>query len=84
MPIATKASTMPADERLRPDDRENLQDRQKPSIQFDKEPAIVVGEPDPAVQLTTQHYQLMSERRILSFKSAPRLEGQGQDGKYKA
>src|SRR6516225_6451774 len=33
---------------------------------------------------TTQHYQLMSERRILSFKPAPRLEGQGQDGKYKA
>jgi hypothetical protein len=51
---------------------------------LDKEPATVVREPDPAAQLTTQHNQLMSERRILSFKPALRLEGQGQDGKYKA
>jgi len=55
-----------------------------PPIQLDKEPAIVVGEPDPAAQLTAQHNQPMSERRILSFKPAPRLEAQRQDGKYNA
>jgi hypothetical protein len=75
---------MPTLERLWTDDREDLQDRRKSSIQLDKEQAIVVGEPDPAAQLTAQHDQLMSERRILGFEPAPRLEGQDQDGKYKA
>jgi len=37
---------MPADERLRTDDRDDLQDRRKPSIQLDKEQAIAVGKPD--------------------------------------
>jgi hypothetical protein len=41
---------------------------------LDKEPAIVVCEPDPALHLTPQNDQLMSERRVLGFKSALRLE----------
>src|SRR5450631_3900888 len=36
-PVATKAGTMPLHEGLRTDDREDLQDRRKPSIQLDKE-----------------------------------------------
>jgi hypothetical protein len=40
---------------------------------LDKEPAIIVGEPHPDVPLTAQYNELMSERRVLSFKSAPRL-----------
>jgi hypothetical protein len=32
---------------------------------LDKEPAIVVCEPDPALHLTPQNDQLMSERRVL-------------------
>ena len=46
MPVPTKASPMLADERLRTDDRDDLQDRRKPSIQLDKEQAIAVGKPD--------------------------------------
>jgi hypothetical protein len=34
---------------------------------LDKETAIIVREPDPAL-LTAQNHQLMSERRILCFK----------------
>ena len=71
---------MPTHERLGTDDREDLQDRRKPSIQLDKEPAIVVREPDPALHLPPQNDQLMSERRILCFKPALRLEWRGQDG----
>src|SRR5687767_12188622 len=41
-PIAAKAHPMPTHEGLGPNDRENIQDRRKPSIQLDKEPAIVV------------------------------------------
>jgi hypothetical protein len=66
------------------DNRENRQDRWKPAIQLDKEPAIVVREPDLAPHLTPQNDQLMSERRVLGFKPARRLEWCGQDGQNEA
>jgi hypothetical protein len=62
------------------DDREGLQNRWKPAIQLDKEPAIAVCEPDPTLHTTPQNDQLMSERRVLGFKPALRLEWRGQDG----
>jgi hypothetical protein len=71
---------MPTDQRLGPDDRENLQDRRKPAIQLDKEPAIMVREPDATRQPTPQDNQLMSQHRVLSFKPQLRLEWRGQDG----
>lgn len=72
---------MPTQERHGTDDREDLEDRRKPSIQLDKEPAIVIPEPDPALHLTSQNDQLMSENRILRVKPAFRLEWQGQNRK---
>jgi hypothetical protein len=75
---------MPTHKRLGTDDREDLQDRRKPSIQLDKEPAILVGEPDPALHLTPQNDQLMPECRILCFKSPLRLEWRGQDSQDEA
>jgi len=75
---------MPTHERLGTDDREDLQDRRKPSIQLDKEPAIVVREPDPALHLTPQNDQLMSEGHVLCFKPALRLEWRGQDDQDEA
>jgi hypothetical protein len=54
-----------------------------PSVQLDEEPAIIVGEPDPALHLTPQNDQLMPECRILCFKPALRLEWRGQDGQEK-
>src|SRR5215469_11131792 len=57
-PVATKTSPVPPQERLGPDDRENLQDRWKPPVQPDKEQAIMVREPD-AARPTPQHGQLM-------------------------
>jgi hypothetical protein len=44
---------------------------------------VVVHEPDPALHFTPQNDQLMSERRILSFKPALRLEWRDQDGQAK-
>src|ERR1022692_4089499 len=81
-PITAKAGPMPTHERLRTDNREDLQDRREPSIQLDKEPAIVVCEPDRALHLTPQNDQLMSERCVLGFKPALRLEWRGPDGQY--
>jgi hypothetical protein len=66
------------------DDREDLQNRRKPSIQQDKEPAIVIRQQDPSPHLPPQDDQLMSERRILCFKPTLRLEGRGQDGQDEA
>jgi hypothetical protein len=71
---------MPTHQRLGPDNRENLQDRRKPAIQPDKEPAIMVREPDATRQPTPQDNQLMSKHRVLSFKPQLRLEWRGQDG----
>ena len=75
---------MPTHERLGTDDREDLQGRRKPSIQLDKEPAIVVGKPGAPTHLTPQNDQLMSEGRVLCFKPALRLEWRGQDGQNEA
>jgi hypothetical protein len=75
---------MPPHERLRLDDREDLQNRRKPSIQLDKEPAIAVRQSDPALHLTPQDDQLMSKRRILCLKPTLRLEWRGQDGQDEA
>jgi hypothetical protein len=41
-------------ERLGPDDRKDLQDGWNPPIQLDKEPAIMVGEPDATMQPAPQ------------------------------
>jgi hypothetical protein len=49
-------------------------------IQLDKEPAIIVPEPDATMQPTLQDNQLMSKRRVLSFRPQLRLEWRGQDG----
>jgi hypothetical protein len=68
-------------ERLGLDDRENLQDCWKPAIQLDKEPAIMVREPDATMQPTPQDNQLMSKHRVLGFKPQLRFEWRGQDGK---
>jgi hypothetical protein len=73
---------MPTHDRLGTDDCEDLQDRWNPTIQQDKEQAIVVCEPNAAVHLTPQNDQLMSERRVLGFKPALRLEWRDQDGQY--
>jgi hypothetical protein len=73
---------MPSHERLGADDRENPQDRRKPTIQLDQEPAVAVREPDPPLHPTPQNDQLMSERRVLGFKPALRLEWRGEDSHY--
>src|SRR5665811_620785 len=76
-PITAKAGPMPTHDRLGTDNRENVQDRREPSIQLDQEPAIVVRQPDPALNLTPQDDQLTSERCVLGFKPVLRLEWRG-------
>ena len=74
---------MPTDESLGTDDRDDLQDRRKPSIQLDKEQAIAIRKPDAPMHHPAQHNHLVSERSIFGFKLALRLEWRHQDGKDK-
>ena len=50
------------------DDREDLQDRRNPAVQLDKEPAIIVREPDATKRPAPQDIQLMSKHRVLGLK----------------
>ena len=61
----SKARPMPTHQRLRANDREDLQDRWKRAVHLDKEPAIVVREPGPAAHPTAQNNHLMSQCRVL-------------------
>jgi len=42
----------------------------------------MVREPDATMQPPPQDHQLMSKRRVLSFKPQPRLERRGQNGQH--
>src|ERR1700752_2539930 len=52
----------------------------EPAIQLDKEPAIMVREPNATTRPAPQDNQLMSKHRVLSFKPHLRPEWRGQDG----
>src|SRR5262249_16748967 len=80
---ATKAGPMPTHQHLWTDDRHDLQDRWKPSIQLDKEQAIAVCKPDASVDYPAHHNNLVAERSIFAFKSALRLEWRDEEGKNK-
>src|SRR5215469_8395387 len=69
---------MPSHQCLRPNGRHCLRDRRKPPIQQEEEQAIAVDELDPTADLALKHDQLMSERSILSLKSADRPERRNQ------
>src|SRR3982074_1319803 len=74
---------MPTYQRFGSNNHESRKDRRKPTIELNEEPAVVVRETSPALQLTPQDHQLMSERGILSLKPDLRLEQRSQDGRNK-
>jgi hypothetical protein len=52
-------------------------------VQLDQEPAIMVRQPDSTVQSPLQNHQLMSKRRVLSFKPQLDLNGEARTAKTK-
>src|SRR6266404_2026756 len=66
-PVAAKAGPVPTHERLGPDDCENLQGRWKPAIQLDKEPAIIVREPETSPNTACRQPILRSKRQALAM-----------------
>jgi hypothetical protein len=58
-----------------------VQDRGKPSIKVDEEPAIAIRQQDLATHVAPQYDQLVAEHHILCFKPAPRFKWCGQERK---
>jgi hypothetical protein len=73
-PIAAKAGPMPTYQRFGSHNHENRKDRRESAIELNEEPAVVVRDTSPALQLTPQDDQLMSERGIFNLKPDLRLE----------
>src|SRR6202162_1249839 len=82
-PVAAKAGPMPPHQRLRFDNCSELQDRWKPSIHLDEEPAVVVGRLSSTPHPTPQDDQLMSEQRIPRFKPHFDLKGEARTARAK-
>jgi hypothetical protein len=74
---------MPTHQRFRLDNRHDLQDRGKPAIHLNEEPAIVVRKVGSASHLPLQNDQLMSKYRILSLKRLFDLNGEASTARTK-
>src|SRR5262249_31690343 len=77
------ALSMPAQQRLRLDNRQYLEDRWKPSIELYEEEPIDIRELDATALLSLQDCQLMLERSILGFKPVLRPGWQHQQSQEK-
>jgi hypothetical protein len=61
---------MPTYQRIGSNNHESRRDRRKPAIELNEEPAVVVSETSPALQVAPQDHQLMSER---GFSASSRI-----------
>jgi hypothetical protein len=74
---------MPTHGRLGTDDCEDLQDRWKPTIEADKEQAIVVGGAERGrASYAAERSTDVGAPRWVGFRPALRLEWRDQDGQY--
>src|SRR5512133_549029 len=67
---------MPTNQRLGPNDVNDLENGREPAIQLDEEKAVAIGQPNPAPALPLQHDQLLPQRRDLSLEPRLRLNGE--------
>ena len=75
---------MPPNQRLGPNDVNDLENGREPAIQLDEEKAVAIGQPNPAPALPLQHDQLLPQRRDLSLEPRLRSERRDQDGQNEA
>ena len=67
---------MPTQQRFGSNNHENRKDRREPAIELDEEPAVVVREASPALQLASQDDHLMPKHCILRLKPDFDLNGE--------
>src|ERR1700730_6636184 len=80
-PIGPKANTVPANDRLRPDDRNGACGRGEPAIEPNKQKAIDIRQSRPLWHPPTKHVDLLPEDQILCLPFGSRLKRRSQDGK---
>jgi precorrin-6x reductase len=74
---------MPTHQRFRLDNRQDLLDRRKPTIELDEEPSIIVRKLSAPPHLASQDDQLMPEHRILRLKPLFDLNGEASTARTK-
>ena len=67
---------MPTNQRLGPNDVNDLENGREPARQLDEEKAVAIGQPNPAPALPLQHDQLLPQRRDLSLDRRFDLNGE--------
>src|SRR4030088_3207649 len=77
-PIAAKAGPMPMHQRFGLDNRHDLQDRRKPAIKQNEEPAVSIRETTPPLSLRRRKNSLISSHCFLALSPTLRLEWRGQ------
>ena len=75
---------MPAQYGFGANNREGFKNRWKKLVELHEEPTVAIGQPRPALRLTPQHDELLSEDRLFRFKSAPRFEWRNKQREHKA
>jgi len=80
-PIGPKASTVPANDRLRPDDRKGACGRGEPAIEANKQKAIDICQSRPLWHPSTKHVDLLPEDQILCLQFGSRLKQRCENGK---
>src|ERR1700722_20134901 len=78
-PIRPKPSTVPANDGLRPDDRNHLKDGRKPAIEPNKQKTIRIVEVRSLWRSPAKHIELLPQDQVFRFQRCSRLEARSQD-----
>src|SRR6202165_862480 len=78
-PIRPEPSTVPANDGLRPDDRNHLKDGRKPPIEPNKYKTIRIVEVRSLRRSPAKHIELLPQDQVFRFQRCSRLEARGQD-----
>src|ERR1700731_3389093 len=78
-PISPKPSTVPANDGLRPDNRNHLKDGRKPATEPNKEKTIRIVEVRSLWRSPAKHIDLLPQDQVFRFQRCSRLEARSQD-----
>src|SRR5450756_1035930 len=78
-PIHSKSGAVPANDRLRPDNRNRAQNGGKPAIEPNKQKSIGIVEVRPFRRPSSEHIDLLPQHQDFRFQLCSRLEERGQD-----
>src|ERR1700686_5057220 len=78
-PIRPKSSTVPANDGLRPDNRNHLKDGRKPAIEPNKKKTIGIVWGGALRRSPAKHIDLLPQDQVFRFQRCSRLEARSQD-----